>query len=100
MSRSGFLPVGFLAADTPPMIILAAWLAGGTTHLPIIATKGKPITHTVIPTITIIPVVPGMHTIIRTLTAIIGIRMVTIAITGGLDKNIFGLSAPKITIQD
>ena len=90
MSRSGFLPVGFLAADTPPMIILAAWLAGGTTHLPIIATKGKRITHTVTPTITII----------RTLTAIIGIRMVTIAITGGLDKNIFGLSAPKITIQD
>lgn len=85
VNRSGFRPVGFLAADTPLMIILAAWLAGDTTHFPIIAIKGKPITHTATPTITI-QAVPGMGTIIRMLIAIIGIHILTIAITGGFDK--------------
>ena len=72
------------------MIIQAVWVAGGTIHFPIIATKGKPITHTAIP-ITTIPVVPGIRpiiditTTIRTLIAIIGIHTLTIAVTGGLD---------------
>ena len=89
-NRSGFHPVGFLVVDTPPMIILAVWVAGDTIHFPIIATKGKPITHTAIP-ITTIPVVPGIRpiidttTTIRTLIAIIGIHTLTIAVTGGLD---------------
>ena len=72
------------------MIILAVWVAGGTIHFPIIATKGKPINHTAIP-ITTIPVVPGIRpiidtaTTIRTLIVIIGIHTLTIAVTGGLD---------------
>jgi hypothetical protein len=73
------------------MIILAVWVTGGTIHFPIIATKGKPITHTAIP-ITTIPVVPGIRpiidttTTIHTLIAIIGIHTLTIAVTGGLDR--------------
>ncbi len=88
-NRSGFHPVGFLVVDTPHMIILAVWAAGGTIHFPTIATKGKPITHTDIP-ITTIPVVSGIRhiidTTIRTLIAIIGIHTLTIAVTGGLDR--------------
>jgi hypothetical protein len=87
------------------MIILAVWGAGGTIHFPIITTKGKPITHTVIP-ITTIPVVPGIRpimdttTTIRTLIAIIGIHTLTIAVTGGLDHlqiclpHFFGIFSP------
>ena len=74
------------------MIILAASEAGGTILFPITTIKEKPIIHTAIP-ITTIQVVPGIHpiinttttTTIRTLIATIGIHILTIAVTGGLD---------------
>lgn len=77
------------------MIILAAYGAGGTILFPITAIKEKPISHTAIP-ITTIQAAPGIHPTINTTTtttitihtliAIIGIHILTIAVTGGLDK--------------
>ena len=89
-SRSGFLPVGFLVVDTPPMIIPAAWGAGGVMSFPITTIKGRPIDQI---DITTIQVVSGIHpiidmdTTIHTLTAIIGTLTLTIAVTGGLDSH-------------
>ena len=84
-NRSGFLPVGSLAVDTHPMItvhiiIPEAYGAGDIIPLMIplsgIATKGKPITHTVIP-ITTIQVVHG----------IIQSRTITMVATGDIDDH-------------
>jgi len=88
-NRSGFLPVGFLVVDIPPMIIPAAWGSGGVMSFPITAIKGRPIDRI---DITTIQVVSGIHpiidmgTTIHTLTAIIGTLTLTIAVTGGLDS--------------
>jgi hypothetical protein len=73
MIRSGFLPAGFLAVDTRPLITLAACGAGNTIHFPIIAIKGKHIIHTI--RITTIQVVPGIPTAIT-----IGIHIISTGI--------------------
>jgi len=79
---TGSLRAGFLAADTRPMIILAAYGTGGPILFPTIAIKGKPIIHTAIPITTILRV-PG----IRIHTAIpIGIHTIITAMTCGIGK--------------